>query len=91
MLIKIDASAVSEFLMQHEVNEPIVIKRLNEPHAVMLPYVIFQEMHRNNRRAVRVEALTDQDIEAMINSMPSAESFKYNDELDDWARNHADT
>ena len=82
-MIKIDANAVSDFLLQHEVDEPIVIRRQGEPHAVMVPYEIFQVMHRNNRRAVRVEELTDEDIEAIINSEPSAESYKYNDELDD--------
>jgi predicted nucleic acid-binding protein len=83
MMVEIDASAVTDFLSQHEVEEPIVIKRQGAPHAVMIPYEIFQAMHRENRRAVRVDELTDEEIEGILNSKPSAESYQYNDELDD--------
>ena len=83
MMIRIDANAVSDFLLQHDVDEPIVIKRNGEPHAVMIPYEIFQMMHKESRKAVRVEDLTDEEIEGILNSKPSAESYKYNDELDD--------
>ena len=83
MMIKIDAKAVADFLLQHEVDEPIVIKRQGAPHAAMIPCEIFQVMHRQNRKMVRVEELTDEEVEAILNSKPSAESYKYNDELDD--------
>ena len=54
MMIKIDAAAVTDFLSQHEVDEPIVINRQGTPHAVMVPYEIFQIMHRNNRRSMSI-------------------------------------
>jgi hypothetical protein len=83
MMLKIDANAVSGFLLQQELVEPVVINRQGEPHAVMIPYEIFREMHKNSRQALGAGELTDEDIEAIINSKPSPESSKYNDELED--------
>ncbi len=37
MMMEINANAVSDFLSQHEVAEPIMIKRQGVPHAVMIP------------------------------------------------------
>ena len=82
-MIVIDATMVSDFLFQHEVSKPITIKRQGVPHAVMIPYDIFGAMHRENRRAMNVDELTDQEIEDIHNSKPPAEHDQYNDELDD--------
>ncbi len=83
MMMEIDANAVSDFLSQHEVAEPVMIKRQGVPHAVMIPYEIFQAMHRDNRRALRVEELTDEDMEAIFNSRPPTEHNQYNDETEE--------
>ncbi|MDB4516974.1 hypothetical protein N9089_05175 [Crocinitomicaceae bacterium] len=82
-MIVIDATMVSDFLFQNEVIEPITIKRQGVPHAVMIPYDIFEAMHRENRRAMRAGELTDEEVEDIRNSKPPAEHDHYNDELDD--------
>ena len=78
MVIKIDSSKVSDYLLQNEVSEPIVVKRQGVPHAVMIPYENFQVRRRENQRVVRVDELTVEEIEGIINSKPSAKSDKYN-------------
>ena len=80
---EIDAGDVSGYLAEHEVLDPVRIMRNGQPHAVMIPYEIFQIMHRNNRRAVRTEDLTDEDIEAIINAEVPDELKKYDHEMDD--------
>jgi len=72
MMIEIEASAVSDFLSRHEVDEPIVINRQNAPHAVMIPYELFQVMHAENRQVLGVDELTNGDLEAIHNSKPPA-------------------
>lgn len=81
-MIEIEASAVSDFLSQHEVDEPIVINRQSAPHAVMIPYELFQAMHRANRQVLRVSELTEEDMKAIFNSKPPDDNAQYNDELD---------
>jgi len=80
MMIEINANAVSDFLSQHEVVEPIMIKRQGIPHAVMIPYEIYQAMHRESRKVVRVEELSDEEIKATSKSRPPTEHNQYNDE-----------
>jgi PHD/YefM family antitoxin component YafN of YafNO toxin-antitoxin module len=83
MMTEIDANAVTDFLSQHEVDEPIVIKRQGTPHAVMIPYDIFHAMHRENRQALRVDELTDEDIEAILDSKPPTGHGRSNGNFDD--------
>ncbi|HED19735.1 MAG TPA: hypothetical protein ENI74_09575 [Gammaproteobacteria bacterium] len=47
-----------------------MIKRWGTPHAVMIPYDIFHAMRKENRQALRVDELTDEDIEAILDSHP---------------------
>ncbi|PUB73887.1 MAG: hypothetical protein DBO99_19725 [gamma proteobacterium symbiont of Ctena orbiculata] len=83
MIRRIDANTVSDFLIEHEVTEPIMIERQGVPHAVMVPYEVFRIMHRQNRRAMQVGELTKDEIQDIVDSKPSSDSNKYNDELDD--------
>ncbi|WP_177421030.1 hypothetical protein [endosymbiont of Lamellibrachia barhami] len=57
-------------------------KRQGVPHAVMIPKKS-SAMHRDNRRALRVEELTEEDLEAIFNSRPPTERNQYNDESED--------
>ena len=83
MVIKIDSNAVSDYLLQHEVSEPVVIKRLGLPHAVMIPYENFELRRTENQRMLSVDELTVEEIESIINDKLSAKSYKHNDEFDE--------
>jgi PHD/YefM family antitoxin component YafN of YafNO toxin-antitoxin module len=66
--MEINAKAVSDFLERHAVEESIVIKRHGKPHAVMIPYEIFQAMRKESRKAILVEDLTEEDMKHITNS-----------------------
>ena len=50
---------------------------------MMVPCDIFHAMHKENRQALRVDELTDEDIEAILNSRPPTGHGRHNDDYDD--------
>ena len=79
----LDANELSAWLRDHDVEEAVTVEKGGVAHAVMIPYALFQAMHRGNRTALRAAELGDEDLEAIRNSAPPADSARYDDELDD--------
>jgi len=80
---ELDAAAVSVWLHDNAVIEAVTIKKNGSPHAVLIPYALFEIMHRNNRSVLRADELTEQDLDAIWKSTPPDETRQFDDELDD--------
>ena len=79
----IDSVEVQDYLLENDVTEPVTIKRNGHPLAVMIPYELYRAMHRDSRRVLRTVDLSEEDLEAILNSAPPDEHAKYDDELED--------
>ncbi len=80
---ELDAADVSVWLHDNAVTETVTIKKNGNPHAVLIPYALFEVMHRNNRTVLRTDELTEEDLDAIRNSTPPEETRQFDDELDD--------
>lgn len=55
-------------LLSVEYFPPVAVMHKGEPRLVVLPIEAYRSMHRASRRVVRVEDMTEQDIEEIANS-----------------------
>ncbi len=55
-------------LLSEEYFPPIAVTRNGEPRLVVLPIEAYRSMHRGSRRVVRVEDMSEKDIEEIANS-----------------------
>ena len=78
---KIDMIDVYEFLLKHDVDEPVTIVKHGEPHAVILPYEIFEAMRKNTRRALHVSELTKEELDAILTAEIPEELKQFDHEV----------
>jgi len=55
-------------LLSVEYFPPVAVMHNGKPRLVVLPIEAFRSMHRASRKVVRVEDMTEQDIEEIANS-----------------------
>jgi PHD/YefM family antitoxin component YafN of YafNO toxin-antitoxin module len=55
-------------LLSEEYFPPVAVMYDGKPRLVVLPIEAFRSMHRASRKVVRVEDMTEQDIEEIANS-----------------------
>ena len=67
---ELDAADVSAWLLETEATEVVRVNKNGEPQAVILPYELYEAMHRSNRTSLRAGELDDEDLEVIRNSSP---------------------
>lgn len=80
MAQKIDFVDLYDFMLNNEVTEPVTVLREGAPLAVLVPYDIFEAMNKK-KRAIPVEALSDDDLKAIMNADIPEELKQFDDEV----------
>ncbi|MEZ0225026.1 MAG: hypothetical protein ACAH83_10765 [Alphaproteobacteria bacterium] len=76
---KIDFVDVYDFLLKNEVTEPVIVVKHGEPCAVMIPHVVYQMM-QSSRKAMKAHELSDEDMQAIMDSEIPEELKQYDHE-----------
>ncbi|MEE8272804.1 MAG: type II toxin-antitoxin system Phd/YefM family antitoxin [Alphaproteobacteria bacterium] len=62
--------------------EPVVVTRNGRDRVVVLAAEEYYRLKRRDREVLRVEDLTQEDLEAIAQARPSAESAKFDHEVE---------
>lgn len=65
--------------------EPVAVTRNGRGGTVLISAEDYRELRRNYRRVMRLEDFTEEDIRAIENARPSAESAAYDHEMESWS------
>ena len=77
---KIDFVDIYDFLLKNDVTEPVTVVKHGQPCAVMIPHEIYQAMLKN-RKALQAHELSDEDMQAIMDSEIPEELKQYNHEV----------
>ncbi|HYD17972.1 MAG TPA: type II toxin-antitoxin system prevent-host-death family antitoxin [Patescibacteria group bacterium] len=64
----IDFVDVYDYLVNHDVDQPVTVVKHGHPHAVMIPYEVFVALQKSNQKALHVSELSADDLDAILNS-----------------------
>lgn len=81
MTEKIDFVDLYDFLLKNDVSESIIIEKHGKPHAVMIPYELFEILRNQNRQAMHISELSDADMETILSAEIPEELKQYDDEV----------
>jgi PHD/YefM family antitoxin component YafN of YafNO toxin-antitoxin module len=71
-------------LTDKALQEPVTITRNGRDRLVLLSSEEYDRLRRSDRRAIRIEDLSDEEMEEIYQSKMSEEFQYLNDELKDW-------
>lgn len=80
---ELDTSDIASYITNNDIIEPVLIKQQGKPVSVILSCEHYISVRNNNRQVLRVDELSDEDINAIRTSAPPATHDQYNDELDE--------
>ena len=81
MTKKIDFVDLYDFLLKNDVSESVIIEKHGKPHAVMIPYELFEILRNQNRKAMHVSELSEDDMNTLLNAEIPEELKQYDDEV----------
>ena len=81
MTEKIDFVDLYDFMLKNDVSESVIIERHGKPHAVMIPYELFQILRDQNRKAMHISELSEDDMNTLLNAEIPEELKQYDDEV----------
>lgn len=71
-------------LADQALSEPVRITKHGRDRLVMVSAAEYDRLKRRDRRVVRVEDLTDEELELIATAEIPPEAAEFNDELNDW-------
>ena len=77
----IDFIDVHDYLVKNDVADPVTIVKHGKPHAVMIPYELFETLQNSGRKAIHVRELSADDLDAILNSEIPEECRKFDHEV----------
>lgn len=81
MTEKIDFVDLYDFMLKNDVSESVIIEKHGKPHAVMIPYELFQILRDQNRKAMHISELSEDDMNTLLNAEIPEELKQYDDEV----------
>jgi PHD/YefM family antitoxin component YafN of YafNO toxin-antitoxin module len=80
MTEKIDFVDLYDFLLKNDVSESLIIEKHGKPHAVMIPYELFEILRNQNRQAMHISELSDEDMNTILSSEIPEELKQFDEE-----------
>jgi hypothetical protein len=81
MTEKIDFVDLYDYLLKNDVSESVIIEKHGKPHAVMIPYELFDILRNQNRKAMHISELSDDDMNTLLNAEIPEDLKQYDDEV----------
>jgi hypothetical protein len=81
MTEKIDFVDLYDFMLKNDVSESVIIEKHGKPHAVMIPYELFEILRNQNRKAMHISELSDEDMNTLLNAEIPEELKQFDDEV----------